>query len=145
MDRRQFLITSGGALTIGTIGGAGYFKFFGARMSSAADVTLSPGEEGILTITWKEVKSIKYNKIPNSDEVEIDISDVEFSSSPHLRADSSPPSYHWEEPTEVEMNIPVSVTAEAAPVDYHLGLKATGLVGIVDEPSHTLTVTVTDS
>jgi len=143
MNRRRFLTASG--LAIGTIGTAGYFRFYGARVSSAADVTLSPGEEGMLTIAWQETKSINYNKIPDSDGIEIDTSSVEFSPSPSLHTDSFPPSYHWEEPTAVNMDIPVTVTAEAAPGDYHLELQATGLVGVVDEPSHTLTVTITDS
>ena len=145
MNRRRFLAASGGAIAVGTLGALGYFRFYGARMNSATDVVLSPGEEGTLTITWVGVKSINYQEVPDSDGVEIAISDVKLSPPPDLTADSFPPSYHWREPTAVEMTIPVSVSADVAPGDYHLPLQATGQVGLADEPSHTLTVTVTES
>ena len=145
MNRRRFLAASGGAIAVGTLGALGYFRFYGARMNSASDVVLSPGEEGTLTMTWVGIKSINYQEVPDSDDVEIAISGVELSPPPDLTADSFPPSYHWREPTAVEMTIPVSVSADVAPGDYHLPLQATGQVGLADEPSHTLTVTVTDS
>ena len=145
MNRRRFLTASGGAIAVGTVGAFGYFRFYGARVNSATDVVLSPGEEGTLTISWAEVKSITYQEVTDSGGVEIAISDVELSPAPDLTATSFPPSYHWREPTAVEMTIPVSVSADVAPGDYHLALQATGQVGLADEPSHTLTVTVTDS
>ena len=145
MNRRRFLTASGGAIAVGTLGALGYFRFYGARTSSATDVVLSPGEEGTLTITWVGIKSINYQEVPDSDDVEIAIGDVELSPSPDSTALSFPPAYFWRESTAVEMTIPVSVSADVAPGDYHLLLQATGQVGLADEPSHTLTMTVTDS
>jgi hypothetical protein len=145
MNRRRFLAASGGAIAVGTIGALGYFRFYGARTSSATDVVLSPGEEGMLTISWEGVKAIGYRELPDSDGIEIGISDVELSPPPDMGSDAFPPSYHWREPTAVEMTIPVRVTDDVAPGDYHLVLGAKGLVGLIEEPSHTLTVTVTDS
>ena len=145
MNRRRFLTASGGAIAAGTVGALGYFRFYGARTTSATDVALAPGEEGTLTNSWDGVKSVGYQELPDSDGIEVAVNDVELTPSPNLRADSFPPSYHWEEPTAVEMTVPVRVTADVDSGDYHLVLRATGLIGIVEEPSHTLTVTVTDS
>ena len=145
MNRRRFLTAGSGAIAVGTLGTLGYFRSYGARISSATDVVLSPGEEGTLTITWVGIKSINYQEVPDSDGVEIAISDVELSPPPDSTALSFPPIYFWREPTAVEMTIPVSVSADVAPGDYHLSLQATGQVGLADEPSHTLTATVTDS
>ena len=76
MNRRRFLTASGGAIAVGTLGALGYFRFYGARIRSATDVVLSPGEEGTLTITWVGIKSINYQEVPDSDGVEITINDV---------------------------------------------------------------------
>lgn len=163
MKRRTILAASGGAMAAGSIGTLGYSRLYGARVSSATDAALSPGEEGTLTITWEGVRSISYENRPDSGEVDIAIDDVVLSPPPDEIAASFPPVYLWESTTTVEMDIPVSVTAGARPGDYRLVLSAGGpadsLYHFLENetsqafgresdftyPSHELTVTVIDA
>lgn len=85
---------------------------------TASDPELKAGDEATLTVEATDVSGVWISKQPDSDAIEMAFSAVELSPSPATVYTMHPPAWIWDTRTDVELEIPITVSAEADPAEY---------------------------
>ena len=91
--------------------------------ATAEEPTLSPGESTTLRVEAENVSRMQL-RLPETEEVEFELTDASHSPSLGGQMDSYPPIWLWGECTDVETTVPVSAAADAEPGTYNYSVRA---------------------
>ncbi|NGM68081.1 hypothetical protein G6M89_03480 [Natronolimnobius sp. AArcel1] len=88
-----------------------------------AEPQLTPGEEATLTLTATDVSSLTFNLPDSIAGINYSFNPDGISPTPDNIDYSYPPGWSWENPTSVDLEIPISVSHDATPGEYQYSLE----------------------